>query len=77
MIELSGKWADCLRNQPETGMGYTVCDVELSDGRITHRVVVVGGTITKCDGSPTIPFFESDIVRISATHDKLALKNSN
>jgi len=74
MIHLSNKWAESLRTQPETGMGFTVCDIELTDGRTLNRVVIVGGVITRCDGSKDIPFDEGAIARITATHDKSALK---
>lgn len=73
MIELLPKWAAVLVNTPETGMGYTVCTIELKDGRVFERVVIVGGTVTRCDGSNDIPFAASEISDITPTHDKSAL----
>jgi hypothetical protein len=73
MIELPPKWAPVLVNAPETGMGYTVCNVELKDGRVFERVVIVGGTVTRCDGSKDIPFAADEITGIIPTHDKSAL----
>ena len=73
MIELDEKWAPTLRSAPETGMGYTVCRVELTDGRVFERVVIVGGMVTRCDGSAAIPFAPQEIATITPTHDKSAL----
>jgi hypothetical protein len=73
MIQLPAKWAPTLRSAPETGMGYTVCRVELSDGRVFERVLIVEGTITRCDGSATIPFSAAEIVAITPVQDKSAL----
>lgn len=73
MIELPPTWAPVLVNAPETGMGYTVCSVELKGGRVFERVVIVGGTITRCPGSIAIPFTADQIADIRPTHDKSAL----
>ena len=73
MIQLPAKWAPTLRSGPETGMGYTVCRVKLWDGRVFERVLIVEGTITRCDGSTTIPFAADEIAGITPTHDKSAL----
>jgi len=73
VMQLPAKWATALRSAPETGMGYTVCRVELSDGREFERVLIVDGTITRCDGRTTIPFAADEIAGITPTHDKSAL----
>ena len=73
MIELPPKCAPVLLGAAETGMGYTVCSVALADGRIFQRVVIAGGTITRCDGNYVIPFAADEIVEIIPTHDKSAL----
>jgi len=73
MIELPPKWAPVLVNAPETGMGYTVCSVKLMDGRVFERVIIVGGTISRCAGSSDIPFIADEIAEITPTHDKSAL----
>jgi len=69
-IQLSEKWAPVLLAQPETGMGYYVVSVILQDGRKFDQVVIDSGYITKVRGYKDIPFQESEIVEIKATHDK-------
>jgi hypothetical protein len=77
MLELSDRWAETLRTERETGMGYTVCTIGLTDGCTFERVVIVGGVVTQCDGQNMIPFGENEMAWIKATHDKTVLKNSN
>jgi hypothetical protein len=77
MLKLTQKkWADFFRQSPETGMGYWICSVNLTDGRRYDRVVVVGGVVTSVDGLNEIPFTESDIAEFVVTHDKSALRRS-
>lgn len=68
MLHLSEKWAPLLGGQPETGMGYQICTVVLSDGRHIERVVVVGGIVTEASGSKEIPFTADEIVEMRVTH---------
>lgn len=68
MIQLSEKWAPKLLSQPETGMGYQVVTVRLSDGTAFDDVVVVGGRITRVPGFQRIPFSEAEISDIVVTH---------
>jgi hypothetical protein len=67
MLTLDKKWAEVLISQPETGMGYQVATVHLSDGRQFSRVMIVGGKITSIDGDQNIPFLEKDIDNIIVT----------
>jgi hypothetical protein len=53
-----------LVSQPETGMGYQIATVHLSDGRHYDRAIIVGGYITQVGEETEIPFAESDIARI-------------
>lgn len=64
------RFADYLREQPETGMGYWVVTVYLKDGRVFGQTLVSGGTITHVRDHEGIPFLESDIDRLEVTHDK-------
>lgn len=70
MLALSDRWAPVLSAEPETGMGYQVATVHLTDGRVFDRVVIVSGAITSIRGESQIPFDESEIRRIVVTHDK-------
>lgn len=70
MVMLSRKWTSELACKPETGMGYQVVSVILSDGTIFDQAVVVEGRITEIRGRKDIPFTEDQIASIIVTHDK-------
>lgn len=59
-----------MRSVPETGMGYWVASVFLSDGRKFDQVVIDSGCITRVRGFEEIPFVEPEIAEIKVTHDK-------
>lgn len=61
------KWAEFLRNQPETGMGYWTGNITLVDGRIFHDVIIDSGYITKIRGRADIPFEVEEIAAIEIT----------
>ena len=70
-LTLSGMWERMLLAQPETGMGYQVCDVVLKDGHVYKGVVICNTElVTKVPGVSTIPFREADIEDIRVTHEK-------
>jgi hypothetical protein len=66
----SGEWMETVRHLPETGMGYTITSVTLKDGRKFDQVIMDSGWLARIRGLPSIPFGESDIAAIRATHDK-------
>jgi hypothetical protein len=70
MITLSRKWTSELTGKPETGMGYQVASIVLSDGTRFDQAVVVEGRITEIRGRKDIPFTEDQIAQIIVTHDK-------
>jgi hypothetical protein len=51
-------------------MGYSICTVQLRDGRHVERVVIVGGIVTEVDGSEHVAFTEEEIVDIRVNHDR-------
>ena len=60
------KWAEFLRNQPETGMGFWTGNVTLVDGRTFDDVIIDSGYITKIRGR--LDLIEADEVeRIQIT----------
>jgi hypothetical protein len=61
---------ETVRNLPETGMGYTVVSITLKDGRKFDQVVIDSGWLIRVRGLPDIPFCESDITAIKASHEK-------
>ncbi len=70
MLHLSEKWGPRLVSQPESGMGYQIVTVQLSDGRTFENVTIVGGIITSIDGQQDIPFSESEISDLIVTHSR-------
>lgn len=60
MVTLNEKWSRYLKLQPETGMGYQIARVELRDGRVFSRVLILGDQIHEVDHATTIPFSEKD-----------------
>jgi hypothetical protein len=64
MLQLSDKWGPRLARQPETGMGYQIATVVLTEGRRFNDVLIQEGFITRIKGLKGIPFRESDIVDI-------------
>ena len=70
MIKLPERWLQHLRTIPETGMGYQIVDIELKDGRVFQQAIIDSGYVTRIRDVKQIPFFESDIFDIRATHDK-------
>jgi len=74
---LPDKWVETLVNAPETGMGYWVVTVKLTDGRIFERVVINGGYVTQIYGLSDIPFNVKEITEIKVTHDKWNFNESH
>ena len=67
MLQLSDKWGPRLAQQPETGMGYQIATVVLSNGRRFNDVLIQEGSITRIKGLTVIPFAESEIIDIIVT----------
>lgn len=70
VLRLSEKWGVFFRDQPETGMGYVVVSVFLSDGRRFDQAVVSDGFLTRIRGLDVIPFCEEAIDHFVVTHAK-------
>ena len=51
-------------------MGYSICTVQLKDGRQFHKVTIVGGTVTRVADHAAVPFTEMEIQDILVTHNK-------
>jgi hypothetical protein len=58
------KWAEFLRRQPETGMGYWTGNVTLVDGRRFDEVIIDGGYLAKIRGRTDIPFETDELEKI-------------
>ena len=67
---LPDQFAAQLQKSPETGMGYQIVTVYLSNGQKYERVRVANGKIIFCvAGYGDIPFDAWDIQQIVLTHD--------
>ncbi len=69
-VAVPERWIDYLQRTPETGMGYQVADVWLTDGRQIKQVVITNGYITRVRGQSSVPFTSADIKKIQVTHKK-------
>jgi len=75
-VRLSKFLSDFLVSQPETGMGYQICTVELVDGRKFPGVTIQNCEfITRVAGERSIPFTGRDIKKVIVTHDKSLTRN--
>ncbi len=69
MKSLPPRWSSYLMTQPETGMGYQVVSVTLSDGRRINDVAIIEShLIGEVRGDAEIPFEPEDIVAVELTH---------
>lgn len=66
----SGGWLETVTSLPETGMGYTIVDVKLTDGRIFRQVLIDSGNLSRIRGLSDIPFTEAEIADITVSYEK-------
>jgi hypothetical protein len=66
----AGQWKGLVQKLPETGQDYTVVSLGLSDGRQFGQAIISAGYLSRIHGLANIPFSESEIVRITPTHQK-------
>ena len=69
-FQFTGKLMPAVKALPETGMGYTVASITLTDGRKFDQAIIDSGYVTRVRGLPNIPFAEADVAEIKATHEK-------
>lgn len=68
--QLPEKFAHQLVSYPETGMGYQIATITLTDGRKFERVCIIEGYLASIYGNHDIPFDASEVESILITHDK-------
>lgn len=61
---------DHLKGHRETGIGYQVISIHLSDGRHFDQVVVSEGCIIEVRGFKEIPFTPEDVAFVSVNHKR-------
>jgi hypothetical protein len=66
----SGKWMEIVRRLGETGMGYVIVSITLTDGRMFEQALIDSGYLTRVRGLPEVPFTENDIATITRTDAK-------
>lgn len=59
-----------LKQAAETGIGYQIVSVELSNGRSFDQVVVSEGCIIEVRGYREIPFSVDEVASISVNHNR-------
>lgn len=59
---------DHLKRSGETGIGYQVISIDLSDGSHFDQVVVSEGCIIEVRGYKEIPFAPEDVAFVSVNH---------
>jgi hypothetical protein len=69
-FQFAGKWMETVKHLGETGMGYTVVSITLSDGRVFPQAVIDSGYIGRVRGLPDVPFCEDDVTVIKQTDKK-------
>ncbi|HKT46580.1 MAG TPA: hypothetical protein VJP87_03575 [Candidatus Acidoferrales bacterium] len=68
LVPVPREWADYLKRQKETGMGYQVVSVNLKDGRSFDQVVASEGCIIQVRGHRAVPFAAEDVASIEVNH---------
>jgi hypothetical protein len=68
LVPIPHEWADYLRRQKETGMGYQVVSVNLKDGRSFDQVIASEGCIIQVRGHRSVPFTQEDVASIEVNH---------
>ena len=69
--QMPNKIAEFLKTQPETGMGYQIVTVIMTEGKEYERVQVLDARdIGTVDGMTDIPFNPYEIQSVVVTHDK-------
>jgi hypothetical protein len=65
-----GKWKQAVLQLGETGMGYVVVSITLTDGRKFDHAIIDSGYLNRVRGIPDVPFTENDIAEIKQTDAK-------
>ena len=66
----TGKWMSAVQSLGETGMGYVVVSIVLTDGRKFDQAIIDSGYMTRVRGISDVPFTEDDIAEIKQTNAK-------
>ena len=76
LVPIPREWADYLRRQAETGMGYQIVAVKLKDGRSFDQVVASEGCIIQVRGYQNVPFTQDDVASVQVNHRRWNFRES-
>ena len=68
VVTIPNGWADYLRREEQTGLGYQVVSVNLKDGRTFGQVVVSEGCVIQVRGHREVPFQQEEVASVQVNH---------
>jgi hypothetical protein len=69
-FQFARKWMETVKHLGETGMGYTVVSITLSDGRVFPQAVIDSSYMSRIRSLPDVLFSEDDVSAIKQTNEK-------
>jgi hypothetical protein len=70
LVQIPSRFVDQLKQSNETGIGYQVLSVELTDGRSFDQVSASEGCIIEVRGYKEIPFVPDDLGSVRVNHKR-------
>lgn len=70
LVPIPKELAENLKKAKETGIGYQVVSVELTDGRRFEQVLTSKGCIIEVRGHREIPFGPNDLASVRVNHKR-------
>ena len=68
LVTIPNEWADYLKRQEETGLGYQVVSVNLKDGRRFNQVIASEGCVIQVRGYSDVPFRQDEVASVQVNH---------
>ena len=68
LVQIPPETAKDLKNATQTGPGYQIVSVELTDGRTFDPAVVSEGHVIQVRGFREVPFAPEDVARVKLSH---------
>jgi hypothetical protein len=70
LVTIPSEFADYLKRQRETGLGYQVVSVNLRDGRRFGQVIVSEGCVIQVRGHRGVPFKQDEVASVQVNHQR-------
>jgi hypothetical protein len=70
LVPIPREYADHLKRQGETGMGYQVVSVTLKDGKHFDQVLTSEGCVIQVRGHRDVPFAPDDVASVKVNHKR-------